>query len=381
VADIFSAERIERTPADFALSGVLFLLLGVGLSMLFSASYYWAQTLVQDPYFFFKRQLIWVSIGLVLGFLASRISMGFLKKTVPWILLITLASMLLTFVPGVGTKYLGARRWIFLFGVSFQPSELVKISLVIYLAYILEKKQQNFHDVVNSLLPPFIIAILFTGLIYMQNDYSTAIFVLAVAATMFFVARVPLRYFLTVGLTVIPFATLLLLTREHRVKRIIAFLDPHIDPAGIGYQILASKSALINGGLWGRGIGESVRKFGGLPEAHSDFIFSILGEELGFVGVVLILALFLFLAYRGYRISYYTQDTFRSLLAFGLTSSLVFQAFLNMGVVVGLVPATGITLPFFSAGGSSILVSMVMCGLLINISRYAGNAAEEVRGG
>jgi cell division protein FtsW len=257
----------------------------------------------------------------------------------------------------------------------------VKISLVIYLAYILEKKQQNFHDVVNSLLPPFIIAILFTGLIYMQNDYSTAIFVLAVAATMFFVARVPLRYFLTVGLTVIPFATLLLLTREHRVKRIIAFLDPHIDPAGIGYQILASKSALINGGLWGRGIGESVRKFGGLPEAHSDFIFSILGEELGFVGVVLILALFLFLAYRGYRISYYTQDTFRSLLAFGLTSSLVFQAFLNMGVVVGLVPATGITLPFFSAGGSSILVSMVMCGLLINISRYAGNAAEEVRGG
>ncbi len=381
MADIFSAERIERTPADFALSGVLFLLLGVGLSMLFSASYYWAQTLVQDPYFFFKRQLIWVSIGLVLGFLASRISMGFLKKTVPWILLITLASMLLTFVPGVGTKYLGARRWIFLFGVSFQPSELVKISLVIYLAYILEKKQQNFHDVVNSLLPPFIIAILFTGLIYMQNDYSTAIFVLAVAATMFFVARVPLRYFLTVGLTVIPFATLLLLTREHRVKRIIAFLDPHIDPAGIGYQILASKSALINGGLWGRGIGESVRKFGGLPEAHSDFIFSILGEELGFVGVVLILALFLFLAYRGYRISYYTQDTFRSLLAFGLTSSLVFQAFLNMGVVVGLVPATGITLPFFSAGGSSILVSMVMCGLLINISRYAGNAAEEVRGG
>lgn len=377
MADIFSAERIEKNSADFALAGVLFLLLGVGLSMLFSSSYYWAQSLVQDPYYFFKRQLIWVLLGLVFGFIASRISVELLKRSVPWMLLATLGAMSLTFIPGIGTMYLGARRWVFAFGFSFQPSELVKLALIIYLAYILERKCDRFDDPVNSLLPPFIVVVFFATLIYLQNDYSTAIFVLLVSATLFFIAKVPLRYFLTVGVTVIPFATLLLLTREHRVKRIIAFLYPQIDPAGIGYQVMASQSALTNGGLWGRGIGESVRKLGGLPEAHSDFVFAIVGEELGFVGVILVLGLFLYLGYRGFRISYYAPDRFRSILAFGLTACLVFQALLNMGVVAGLVPATGITLPFFSAGGSSMLISMVMCGLLINLSRSSAPQRED----
>ncbi|WP_455381477.1 putative lipid II flippase FtsW [Salinispira pacifica] len=378
MADLFSAERIEKSSADFALAGVLLLLLGVGLSMLFSSSFYWAQKLVQDPYFFFKRQMIWVLVGLVSGFVASRISIEFLKRSVPWLLLLTLGAMALTFVPGIGTMYLGARRWVFAFGFSFQPSELVKLSLIIYLAYILERKSDRFDDPVNSLLPPFIVVVFFATLIYLQNDYSTSMFVLIICATLFFIARVPLRYFLTVGITVIPFAALLLLTREHRVKRIIAFLYPQIDPAGIGYQVMASQNALANGGLWGRGIGESVRKLGGLPEAHSDFVFAIVGEELGFVGVMLVLALFLYLGYRGFRISFYARDRFRSILAFGLTASLVFQALLNMGVVAGLVPATGITLPFFSAGGSSILISMIMCGLLLNLSRTSTPNLEEV---
>ncbi|HUX50574.1 MAG TPA: putative lipid II flippase FtsW [Spirochaetia bacterium] len=377
VAEIFTVEKIGRNSADYPLAGVLFILLGVGLSMLFSASYYWAQTLVQNPFYFFKRQIIWVLAGLALSFIASRISMTFLKKLVPWILLVTVLAMLLTFIPGIGTKALGARRWFYIFGVSFQPSEVVKLATVIYLAYIFEKRKENFDNVVNSLLPPLIVVLIFTVLIYLQNDYSTAMFVLVVGASMFFIAKVPLRYFVTVVAATVPFAVLLLLSRAHRVRRIIAFIDPQIDPSGIGYQVLASQSALMNGGLWGRGIGESLRKFGGLPEAHSDFVFAIVGEELGFVGIVLIISLFLFFAYRGYRIAYYSRDTFRSLLAFGLTTCIVFQAMVNMGVVAGIVPATGITLPFFSAGGSSILVSMVMCGLLLNLSRFTGNATEE----
>ncbi|HUX12891.1 MAG TPA: putative lipid II flippase FtsW [Spirochaetia bacterium] len=377
MSELFSVERIEKGSSDFALGGVLLLLLGVGLSMLFSSSYYWAQSLVQDPYFFFKRQIIWVLVGLLFGILAARISLDFLKRIVPWLLLFTLAAMILTFIPGIGTKYLGARRWVFAFGFSFQPSELVKLALVVYLAYILDKKSDRFDDPVNSLLPPFIVVLVFSALIYMQNDYSTSVFVLLVAATLFFVAKVPLRYFFAIGVTVLPFATLLLLTRAHRVMRIIAFLYPQLDPAGIGYQVMASQSALMNGGLWGRGIGESIRKLGGLPEAHSDFVFAIVGEELGFVGVLLVIALFLFLAYRGFRIAYFAGDRFQSILAFGLTACLVFQALLNMGVVAGLVPATGITLPFFSAGGSSILISMIMCGLLINLSRSSGPQTEE----
>ncbi len=369
MAGIFSAERIERNPGDLVLLASLFVLLGTGLAMLFSASFYWAQRLYQDPIYFVRRQVIWVGIGAVAGFIAARISLAFVKRIMPWLLLATLIAMVLTFVPGLGAKYLGARRWIFVFGSSFQPSEVVKVVLVLYLAHILDRKNEKLDDTVNSLLPPFIVSVVFAGLIYLQNDYSTSLFVLFVAGLMFFVARVKLRYFIAILTMVVPLATLLLLTREHRVARLIAFIAPEGDPAGIGYQVLASQRALSDGGLWGQGIGEGVRKLGSLPEVHSDFVFAVVGEELGLVGVFLVLALFLFFAYRGYRIAWKSNGLFNSLVAFGLTSTLLLQALLNMSVVAGLVPATGIPLPFFSAGGSSILMSMIACGLLMNVSR------------
>lgn len=379
MSSIFAAERIERTSGDFVLLASLFALLGTGLAMLFSASFYWAQSLVQDPFYFIRKQIVWVAIGLVLGAVAARVPLSFIKKMMPWILLATLLGMLLTFVPGLGAKYLGARRWVFLFGVSFQPSEVVKVTLVLYLAYILERKRENLDDTVNSLLPPFIVTVLFAGLVYLQNDYSTSVFVLFVAALMFFVARVKLRYFIAILVIVVPLAVLLLLTREHRVARLIAFIAPEIDPAGIGYQVLASQHALADGGLWGQGIGEGVRKLGSLPEVHSDFVFAVVGEELGLVGVVLVLAMFLFFGYRGYLAAFRARGLFNSLVAFGLTSMVLLQALLNMSVVAGLVPATGIPLPFFSAGGSSILMTMIACGLLFNVSRESRDE-EDARG-
>jgi cell division protein FtsW len=210
---------------------------------------------------------------------------------------------------------------------------------------------------------------LFAAIIYLQNDFSTAMFVIGLALLMLFVARVRIRFFVGLALVIVPLTVILLLTREHRVLRILAFIDPELDRFGSGYQVLAARTALENGGVWGAGVGQSLQKYGSLPEPHSDFVFAIIGEEFGFVGILLILGLFTAFAVKGYQIALRTTDTFKSLIAFGVTSAILLQALLNMAVVRGLVPATGIPLPFFSAGGSSVLISLLMCGLLVNVAR------------
>jgi len=365
---------------DTGLIAVLVLLVTVGVSMLFSSSYFRADSLFGDPLYFFRRQSLWVLLGAAAAIVASRLSLTFLQKQMPLILAGTLALMLLTFVPGIGTEFLGARRWIFIFGYSFQPSELVKLTVVLYLAFILSRKQDQMDDPVNAILPPIIVVVVFASLIYLQNDFSTAFFVVFVALGMFFVASVPIRYFIGLGVMTLPLGIILLLSREHRVKRLLSFLEPGWDPSGTGYQVSASKAALRGGGLWGEGIGQSAQKIGRLPEAHSDFVFAVVGEEVGFAGVVLILALFVMFAYRGYLVAWESKDRFVSLLAFGLTSTIFLQALLNLAVVSGLVPATGVPLPFFSSGGSSAFMTLVMCGLLVNASRYAGRTGGDGNG-
>jgi cell division protein FtsW len=277
--------------------------------------------------------------------------------------------LLLTFIPGISEKIMGARRWIFLFGFSFQPAEMVKATIVLYLANILSKKEHNINDPLNSLLPPLIIVALFVSLILLQNDYSTAFFILFVSLLLFYIARVRLGYFLLLAALFIPLSLILLFTKEHRVLRLISYLDPERDPAGIGFQMIQSKLALIKGGVWGEGLGLGVKKLGPLPEAHSDYVFAVLGEETGFIGLLFIVLLFVLFAFRGYLIAYRTEDSYQYYLAFGVTTMIFFQALLNMAMVVGLLPTAGVPLPFFSAGGSSILATLFMVGLLVNISR------------
>ncbi len=368
---VFVVEQVNarKRPVDPVLLAVLVLLVGAGISILFTSSYFRAERLFADPFHFLRRQSVWIGLGIAASFLVSRITTEYLQKRVALLLAVALAAMLLSFVPGIGVQFLGARRWIFVLGFSFQPSELVKLALVIYLAHILSCKRDQLDDLVNSLLPPIIVVAVFSALIYYQNDFSTAVFVMIASLTMFFIAGVPLRYFFSLAVMTMPVSAILLLSREHRVQRVLAFVEPSRDPAGTGYQMLASQNALIQGGFWGAGIGGSSQKFGGLPEAHSDFVFAILAEELGFVGVLAILVLFGVFAYRGFRIAYLLEDRFRSYLAFGLTASILLQTMLNMAVVSGMVPSTGIPLPFFSTGGSSVFISLVMCGLLLNLSR------------
>ncbi len=362
---------LERTPQrrDAAMMIVLVLLVGLGLSALFSASYNWAEQIYGDPFRLIRRQAILVLLGSFVAFLAYTVPLNVIRSIVPAMVVGALALMALTFVPGLGEEYLGGRRWFLLFGSSFQPSELVKVILVIYLAHMLDRKRDRLDDTMNTVLPPLIVVALFGALIYLQNDFSTSVFVVLVSLLVLFVARVRLRFFFGLGMIATPLAVILLLTREHRVLRILAFIDPNLDRFGSGYQVLAAQRALEQGGLWGRGIGQGLQKFGSLPEPHSDFVFAVLGEELGYLGVVVVLGLFIAFAVKGYGLAFTATSMFRSLLAFGLTSVIVLQALLNMAVVCGLVPATGIPLPFFSHGGSAILMTLLMCGLLLNVAR------------
>jgi len=376
----FSVEKIEHKSGDFMLALLIILLAGIGLSTLFSASYYYGNYKFGDSEYFFTRQLGFMFLGIILSFIVSRISLSFIRSMIPLLLLISFILMLATFVPGIGREMMGGRRWIVIAGRSFQPSEFVKLTIILYLANIFAKKNDRVHDFFNTILPPLLIVVVFTALIIVQNDFSTAAFVMIIGLALFYIAGVKYGYFLFIFTAIVPLAGILLFSKEHRVRRIIAFLDPTSDPVNAGYQVLSARQALSSGGFWGAGIGQGTRKLGGLPEAHSDFIFAVLGEEAGILGVLFIIILFLALAVRGYGLAlkFRENNLFEYFLTFGITTSILYQALINMAVVSGMVPVTGITLPFFSHGGSSIIVTFIMCGLLFNLSRTKKNIVGEV---
>ena len=368
-------------PSDSVLVAALIVLTGSGLAVLLSASYFYGDRLFDDPLRFFRRQVLWVALGTLLATIAASVPLRYLRRAVLPLVAVSLPLVVLTSVPGIGLSAMGAQRWIVVGGLSFQPSELAKLALVVYLAHILDRKgnlaELSYGRTMRVIVPPMLVAGLFAALVYLQNDFSTPIFLVFMAMAMLWLAGVRMGLFAALAMAGTPLALMLLLTKEHRVLRLIAFLDPRADPAGSGYQVLAARDALARGGVWGTGIGRGQMKLGPLPEAHSDFIFAVAGEELGLVGVVLILGLFAVLAWRGYLIVRHHRDRFARYLAFGLTTSIVAQAFLNLAVVSSLVPATGLPLPFYSSGGSALLTTFVMCGLLVGLSRRPAQVDAE----
>lgn len=372
-------------PADTVLIATLIILTGSGLAVLLSASYFYGDRVFDDPLRFFRRQVLWVALGMVTAAVAAAVRLQRVRQAIPLLLAVSLPLVILTFVPGIGLRALGAQRWIVVAGMSFEPSELVKLALVLYLAHILDRKGDQrpgsaplrgpYGQTLRIILPPMLIVALFASLVYLQNDFSTPIYLVFLAMAMLWLAGVRLGLFAALTVVGTPLALMAVLSKEHRVLRLIAFLEPTADPAGSGYQVLAARDALARGGIWGTGIGRGRMKLGPLPEAHSDFIFAVAGEELGLVGVVMILGLFAILAWRGYLIVRHHPDRFARFLAFGLTTSIVGQAFLNLAVVSSLVPATGLPLPFFSSGGSALLTTFAMCGLLLGLSRRRPAAA------
>jgi cell division protein FtsW len=271
-------------------------------------------------------------------------------------------------VPVIGVTKNGASRWIHIGSWTYQPSELVKLVLPLYLAHIFDKRKDNLHSFAG-ILPPVIVTVVFFVLIYLQNNFSMAVFIALNALVLFFLAGVKTSYFIGTAVMIVPISLLLILTKEHRLRRVLSFIWPDWEPLGSGYQVRSSLATIRSGGFWGKGIGQGTRKIASVPEIQSDFIFASYAEEAGFIGIILFVVLIAVFMQRTFDCALKTADTFKRLLAIGLGTMILSQSLVNIAVVSGTIPATGIPLPFFSAGGSSLTTTLVMAGLIANIGK------------
>ncbi|UER68015.1 putative lipid II flippase FtsW [Borrelia sp. BU AG58] len=345
---------------------VLWSLVSYGLIVFYTSSFFLSLELTGDPNFLFLIRLKYLFLSFIVFFVFERISLDFLRKIVSLVLLITFALVLVTFLsPSIS----GAKRWIFLGGISIQPSEIFKLSFTIYLSSYLSKFRLKTDNNISYWIKPMLIFSGFWLLIILQNDYSTAIYFAILFFIVLFVSEMAVGYMFSILFTFLPISVLFLMFEPYRVARIFAFLNPYEDPSGKGYQIIASLNALKSGGIWGKGLGMGEVKLGKLPEANSDFIFSVLGEELGFLGVCIAIVLFFLFFYLGYFVAIYARDRFKFFIAFISSLVIFLQSIMNILIAVGLLPPTGINLPFFSSGGSSIVVTMALAGLIANVAR------------
>ncbi|MDR2552448.1 MAG: putative lipid II flippase FtsW [Treponema sp.] len=368
----FVMEKAGRGNApDYVLVSSVLLLTGTGLVTLYSSSYAFANRFFGNGLYFISRQAVLALLGFALFFIVSRINLEFLRGWILPIIVGTMALCVFTFVPGIGIMKNGATRWIRLGSSTYQPSELVKLALPLYLAHIFDKKNGSLDSFSAGIMPPTMITVIFCALIYLQNNFSTAFFILLNALAIFYLAGIRLRYFFGAAMIFFPLSVFFVLTREHRLRRVISFFLPQWEPLGSGYQVRLSAATIGSGGFWGKGIGQGTRKIASVPEIHSDFIFASFAEETGFAGVALLFVLFAVFAFAVYRCALKSASPFRRLLSFGLGTMILSQILLNIAVVIGALPTTGIPLPFFSAGGSSLATTLVMCGLLVNNSREA----------
>jgi cell division protein FtsW len=344
------------------------LLIGLGLVIVYSASSHLAEHRLGDSYFYLKRQALFCILGVGLMIFAKNIPCALYLKLVYPLLLLSFCLLILLFVPGFGHKVSGASRWLRWGGFSFQPSELAKFSLAIYMAYSMSKKGSDMGLFSKGLLPHLLMAGVFMLLIILQPDLGTAVIIGCWVLIVLFVGGVKfLQLFSMLILSALVFWRLIL-QADYRLHRWLAFMNPWEDPQGIGYHIIRSFLAFGSGGVVGTGLGNGKQKLFFLPEPHTDFVFSVVGEELGFLGVTAIVLLFGLLIMRGIKVALDARDLYSTYLAFGLICLIGLQAAINMAVVMGLLPTKGMTLPFISYGGSSLVFNLLSVGILLNIS-------------
>jgi cell division protein FtsW len=361
----------RKLAPDVWLFGVAVALLSVGVVMVYSASAIVATDRFHDPYFFLKKQLFWAVLGSAALWAALRLDYRRLERFVLPMLIVSGVLLVLVLVPPIGQAINGTRRWIRLGPVSFQPAELAKLALVLYLAAFLGRSREGRSDFWRGFAPPLAVAGGMAGLILLQPDLGNCVTLLALTLALLFLGGSRLRHLGLVVLPALPLIAVAIWLAPYRLRRITAFVDPWSDPRGSGFQIIQSWLALGGGGLFGRGVGGSQQKLFYLPESHTDFIFAIVGEELGLVGALAVLGLFVVLVWRGLRIGLRAPDAFGAYLALGITLLVATQTLVNLGVVTGLLPTKGLPLPFVSFGGSALLVTMLSTGVLLNISQHA----------
>ncbi|PYR77612.1 MAG: putative lipid II flippase FtsW [Acidobacteria bacterium] len=359
----------RKLKIDRVLFTATLLLVCVSVVMVYSASAVVALERFQQPYLFLTKQALWSVLGLAVLLVSTRVDYRtYRNEAFIWSLLGVVVLMLVAVLFSAPVN--GTRRWFGVGGLGIQPSELAKIACVFFTALILERRMHRIDDLSYSLLPIGLIIGLIVALILLQPDFGTSIALALVVAVMIFAAGLHYRYFVGLALVALPAIYLVLVAAPYRRRRLLAFWDPWADPLGDGFQIIQSLVAVGTGGVFGRGLMGGVQKLFYLPEPHTDFIYAVISEELGLIGATAILLCFCVIAWRGLRIAARAEDTFGSFVALGLTTMIAAQAFVNISVVLGLMPTKGIPLPLVSFGGSSLLINLLGMGVLLNISQH-----------
>jgi cell division protein FtsW len=365
-----SGVQRERHQPNYVLLVAVIALVALGVVMVYSASSVRAYFASDDASTYGVQQLIWAALGLTVMFAASRLDFRWLRFGAIPAYLISMALLVAVLVPDIGTSVAGSRRWIYVPGIGgFQPAELAKLAVVLYLAHWLDRRGPAASSFWNGFLPFVLLVAPGFLLIAIEPDLGTAGVFFAAALAVFFMAGANLLHLSAIAAAGVAAASAMIMSTPYQWIRLQEFLNPESDPLGKGYNALQGLMALALGGVTGLGLGASRQKYLYLPAPSTDFIFAIIGEEWGFLGSLAVIALFLLIAYQGYKIAIHAPDTFSGLLACGITTWLVVQAFINMAVVTALAPVTGIPLPFISYGGSSLTINLVAVGILLSISR------------
>jgi cell division protein FtsW len=352
---------------DLGLLFPVLLLVGMGIVMVYSASSALALKKFGSDYFFLRRQAVFSLIGIIVLVGFSYIPFRLYRALAYPLLGISLAMLVAVVFTGWGVSVNHSFRWLQFGPLRFQPSELARLALVIYMAYSMSKKEELLRDFYVGFLPHFIVLAMFGVLLLIQPDFGSVVIFAALTWIMLFVGGCRLTHLATVILVLAPLVYLAMTRAEYRVKRLMVFLHPWQDPANDGYQIVHSLMAFGTGGITGAGLGKGYQKLFYLPEPHTDFIFSVIGEELGLIGVMVVIGLYTIMLMRGIRIARNTRDPFGAYLAMGITVTIGLQVCINMGVALGLLPTKGLTLPFLSYGGTSLLINMAAVGIMMNI--------------
>jgi cell division protein FtsW len=344
-------------------------LLAVGVTMVLSTSYLYSQERFTDGTYFFRKQLLAMGAGLTALVICSVLPSTIYRRLTYPLLGLTLLVLILVLIPGIGVARGGAQRWLRLPGFAFQPAEMAKLAIVLYLAHSMAKKGDRLKTFSLGVLPHLLVGGVFATALLLEPDFGTGLILAALLYLMLFVGGARISHLVATALLALPLLVYVMLTAEYRLRRLLTFIDPWREASSSGFQVVQSLIAFGSGQLWGRGLGESRQKLFYLPEAHTDFVFSVVGEELGLLGAWVILLLFGIIILRGLRLTSRIEEPFEHYLAFGLTVVLGLQALIHMGVVMGLMPTKGLVLPFISYGGSAMVVNLMEAGILLGLSR------------
>ncbi|MCY8552615.1 putative lipid II flippase FtsW [Bacillus haynesii] len=362
---------------DYVLIASVLFLSTFGLLMVYSAGYPLGYMKYHDGSYFFMKQLQWLLIGLTFFSAAVFFPYKAYSKLIRFLVKLSFLLLILVLLPGIGMEKNNSQRWIQLGSLIIQPSEAVKLVMVIYFAYVYAKKQRYIADFGKGVMPPLLILAAVFFLILKQPDLGTAVSILLSCGAVLLCAGLRIRHLLLLGTMAGTGIAYFAMTAPYRLKRLTSFSDPFQNENGDGYQLINSYLAIDSGGLWGNGLGNSVQKLGFLPEAHTDFIMAVISEELGGIGLAMIIGAYLLIMFRGVRIAVQIDDPFGKLLAVGLTFQIMIQALFNLGAVFGLLPITGIPLPFVSYGGSSLMFMLMSAGILVNLSSHVKRGVKK----